>query len=191
MNLDLIIGELRTVTTSFGAAPTVRIAGAAEFEVLKEAANLAVPAAYVIPLADDVDRNESLNGYAQDVRDGFAVVMVLSNTPDERGQTAVTSVHALRAEIWATLLGLVLAGSHGDYGPIEYDGGTLLHFDRKRLYYQLEFSALYHIDRQDTRQGVDLGAAPAFLELDLNIKDPVPSSTNVPDARTQKLLPPQ
>jgi hypothetical protein len=150
-----------------------------------------VPAAYVIPLSDDAGQNDSLNGYSQDVRDGFAVVVVISNAADERGQTAITGTHGYRAELWAALLGLVVPGTHGDYGPIEYDGGTLLHFDRKRLYYQFEFSALYHIDRQDTRQGVDLGAAPAFLELDLNLKDAPPSSTNVPDARDLKINPPQ
>ena len=187
MNLSTIIAELRAVATSYEG----RVAGSAEFQILLEAANLTVPAAYVVPLADDTQEQESLNGYSQLVRDVFGVVVVLSNKPDERGQAAITSVHAVRAELWATLLGLMVAGDHGDYGPITYDGGVLLHRDRARLYYQFEFWAEYRIDASDTRQGADLGAAPAFEELDVNLTGSVPKSSDDPDKPDQRIHPPQ
>lgn len=191
MNLTTIITELKGATTSFGTAPAVRIAGAAEFTILPEASNLTVPAAYVVPLADDAGENESENGYAQDVRDVFAVIVAFSNVPNERGQAAITGVHGMRAELWAALLGLVLPGDHGDYGPIEYEGGVLLHRDRTRLYYQFEFSSVYHVDSSDTRQGADLAAAPAFLELDLNLKGGVPTNPLQPGEPALKIAPPQ
>lgn len=192
MNLTTLITELRGATTSFGVSPEVpRVAGSAEFVILPEAANLIVPAAYVVPLTDDPQEQESKNGYSQDVRDTFGVIVVFSNRPDERGQVAINGVHAMRAELWGALLGLVVPGDHGDYGPMTYEGGVLIHRDRARLYYQYEFSAVYHIDSSDTRQGRDLAAAPAFLEMDLNLKGAVPHSTDVPDQPAQKVQPPQ
>lgn len=192
MNLTTIINELRATTTSFITAPgNARIAGSAEYTILPEAANLVVPAAYVVPLADDAQEQESKNGYSQLVRDVFGVIVVLSNVPDERGQAAMSLVHAMRAELWAALLGLEIQGDHGKYGPITYDGGALLHRDRARLYYQFEFWAEYRIDHSDTRQGADLGAAPAFLEMDLNLSGGLPDSTDDPQKPDLRVEPPQ
>lgn len=182
MNLNPIIGALRDRCASLGG----RVAGAAKFEVLPVTASLNVPAAYVLPLDDNPESNASGNDYSQTVRDSFAVVVALSNTPDERGQAAITSVHALRAELWKALLGVA---PDTDYGPIEYEGGSLLHLDRARLYYQFEFAADFTIGAEDTRQGVELDALGPLSEVYLTVDAIDPTDPNLatpgPDGRAE------
>jgi hypothetical protein len=182
VNLTTVIAAVKTRCASFGS----RVAGAAEFKVLPEAANLTVPAAYVLPLDDNPGPNRSGTGYRQTVREGFAVVVVLSNTTDERGQAAVSSVHSLRAELWAALLGWQ---HEADAGPCEYEGGSLLHLDRARLYYQFEFAADIEVDTAQTWQGASLSAAPSFTEIQIEVDaiDPFDPNTGAtgPDGKTE------
>ena len=174
MILSDVIGELRARCPSFAdpAGGPARVGGAAQFRILPEAANLVVPAAYVLPLDENAGAVESESEYLQYSDDGFAVVVVLSNVADERGQAAANDVHSKRAEIWKAILGFVI----GDYYPIKYGGGQVIHLDRARLYYQFEFSAKFVIDKDDTRQGVDVAAAPTFtklhVELGIDASDP-------------------
>lgn len=193
MQLDLIIQELRARCPSFAG----RVAGAAEFKPLPEAAHLPLPAAYVLPMDDAPEQNRSQTGYLQTVRDGFAVVVALSNAADERGQAAsYNAVHALRAEIFRGLLGWTPSA---DYGPIEYEGGGLLRLDRAVLYYQFEFAAEFELQTSDTRQGADLDALPAFTEAQINVDaiDPMADpnlSYPGPDGRIEQQItikPPQ
>ena len=128
-----------------------RIAGAAEYKRLPETANLVMPAAYVIPLDDNAEPQSSENGYSQIVRDSFAVIVVVSNTADERGQAGYASVAAIRAALWAGLLAWKPGAAHG---PIQYEGGQLLDMDRARMYYQFEFSAATEIVEADTWQAI-------------------------------------
>ena len=176
MDITAIITALkaRTVAT-FGE----RVAGAAEFKRLPEAANLVMPAAYVIPLDDDAGEQQSENGYSQIVRDGFGVIVVMSNTPDERGQGSIVSVSAIRAVLWAALLAWRPDAAHG---PIHYEGGQLLDLDRARLYYQFEFSAATEITEADTYQAVANAALSAFTEvkIDVDMIDPF-DPNRVPD----------
>lgn len=160
--IDAIITALKARAASFGG----RVAGAAEYKRLPETANLAVPAAYVIPMDDDAGEQSSQNGYRQTVTDTFAVVVVLSNTPDERGQTAITGKDAIRAELWTALLAWQPDAEHG---PIEYAGGQLLDLDRARLYYQFEFSAETEIRETDTHQAVANAALPAFVDMQIEV----------------------
>ncbi len=162
MKLAPLVEAIRQRCPSFAG----RAAGAAEFKVLPEAANLAVPAAYVIPLDDHTEPQRSQNGYRQVLRDSFAVVMAISNSADERGQGAINSVHDLRAELWKALLGWEMDAA---YSPIEYEGGQLLHLDRARLYYQCEFAADVEIVTPDTYHGEQLAAAPAFTTVQIRV----------------------
>ncbi len=162
MNLLTIIAALKARCPSFGTAPNRRFAGAAEFAALSEAAKLDLPAGYVIPLDDESLDQQSQNGYRQTVRDMFGVVVVVSNTTDERGQTSINSIDALRTELFKALLGWQPTA---DYHAIEYRGGSLLHVDRARLYYQFEFSAAFEIGEEDTYQAIFNTALPAFEEL--------------------------
>jgi hypothetical protein len=182
MNLTTVISAVKARCASFGS----RVAGAAEFKVLPEAANLTVPAAYVLPLDDNPGQNRSSTGYRQPLRESFAVVVVLSNTSDERGQAAVASVHSLRAELWAALLGWQ---HDADAGPLEYEGGSLLHLDRARLYYQFEFGADIEIGIAQTWQGASLAALPDLTEVQIKVDaiDPFDPNTGTsgPDGKIE------
>lgn len=187
MNLDTVVQALRLRCPSFSG----RIAGAAQFKALPEAAALAVPAGFVIPLDDAVEPNRSQNGYRQPVRDSFAVVVALSNTADERGQAAANTVHTLRAELWKALLGWQ---PEADYDGIVYEGGQLLAMDRARLWYQFEFSAGFEIGSDDignveTWQAQELAALPMLEEIKFTLDAYDPADPNVaphgPDGRPE------
>jgi NTP pyrophosphatase (non-canonical NTP hydrolase) len=167
MNLNTIIQALRQRCPSFAN----RVAGAAEFKRLPENSTLPVPAAFVIPLDDEVDNNRSANGYRQNIRDVFAVVVMLSNTADERGQAAGTAVHDIRRELWRALLGWEPAE---DYDGIEYEGGNLLGMDRARLFYQFEFAVDFEIGADEvgtpeTWQTLELAALGTFNEVKVDV----------------------
>lgn len=182
MNIPLLIAAIRQRCPSFSQ----RVAGAAQFRMLPESAALAVPAAFVIPLDDTPEENRSQTGYRQKVRDGFAVIIALSNAADERGQDASSNLHFIRRELFRALLGWQV---DEDYDAIAYDGGTLLAMDRARLWYQFEFSASFEIGSEDldTRQDVDLDALPNLTEIYLDdVVNPanISENTPAPDGRT-------
>ncbi len=170
MDLLAIIQAIKDRCLSFAT----NVAGAAEYKRLSESANLTMPAAYVIPMDDSPDSMPNTNGYRQGLRDSFAVIVVLSNAADERGQGSITSVSAIRAELWAALLGWE---PDADHDRLEYEGGQLIDLDRSRLYYQFEFSALTEIQEQDTWQGGNNAALPAFQRAELKLDVPGSPST--------------
>lgn len=168
MKYSLVIARLRQRCPVFGN----RVAGAAEFKPLPETANLAVPAAYVLPLDDQAGSVAAMNGYEQTIRDGFAVVVCLSNRTDERGQAAADELDTIRATLWKALLGWE---PDDDHGWVEYEGGEVVHMDRARLYYQFDFAAEMAITVDMTGQGADLDGLPTFTGLQLRVDciDPV------------------
>lgn len=155
MQLRPIIAALRTRCPSF----VTRVAGAAAFKLLPEAAALPVPCAFVIPLDDNPQESRAQNSVRQDLADAFAVIVAVSNTGDEKGQEASEAIHALRAELWAALLGW---RPEERYNGITYDGGSLIQLDRARLWYQFEFAALMEIEPGDGYQETELGALSHF-----------------------------
>lgn len=161
MQLSLIITQLRAYCPSFSS----RVGGAAEWNVIPDATALTFPCAYVVPLDDNPGEQRSKNGYRQEVRDGFAVIVRIANTADERGQAAIDSVRTLRTEIWQALLGWQPSS---DYNAIEYEGGNLLQINRAVLDYQLEFSAAMEIDESDTWLSVRDAALPEFTGVTIN-----------------------
>lgn len=173
MNLNAVIAQLRARAPVFGN----RVAGAAKYLVLPEAANLQVPAAYVIPLDENPDPNKSPNGHRQTVEDSFAVIVALSNAADERGQGAITEVHEIRKILVRALVGWQPGD---DYDQIEYDGGGLLHLDRARLYYQFEFKAVFDIGYEDTFKSVRDDELPYLGGLDVTVDAIDPADPNHP-----------
>jgi len=142
MELELIIAALRARCPTFRG----RVGGAAEYRVLLETSAFSLPSAYVIPLDDSPEENMSQNAVRQPLNDAFAVIAVVSNTVDEKGQASAGSIHHIRSELWRALLGW----SPSDrYDPITYDGGTLLSLDRARMFYQFEFAAMMEIQSED------------------------------------------
>lgn len=173
MDITLVIAALKDRCTSFGG----RVAGAAEYKRIAEAAHLDVPSAYVIPMDDEAGENQTLNGYRQDITDVIAVIVVLSNTPDELGKGSITAVRAIRAELFKALAGWCPDVEHG---RIVYEGGHLLDLDRSRLYYQFEFSAVTQISEADTWQGISNAALPAFTSIKIDVDAIDPRDPNKP-----------
>ncbi|WP_049687897.1 phage tail terminator protein, partial [Yersinia aldovae] len=143
MRLSLVIAALRLRCPTFNG----RVAGAAEYGLLTENSKMALPSAWVIPTNDTVGEQRSQTDYWQIVTDGFAVVVVMDNSADQRGQKAAfDAVHDLRAELFKALLGWQ---PEPCYDAIQYDGGNLLDTNRAHLYYQYDFSAKMEINEED------------------------------------------
>jgi hypothetical protein len=171
MNLNLVIAQLRTYCPSFGG----RVAGSAHFKRLKEESTLTVPAAYVIPLDDNPGERMSLNDVRQPITESFAIIVALSNAPDERGQAAINSAHdSIRAEIWKAIIGW--QPDPVTYRGVEYQGGNLLDLDRSRLWYQFDFGAYMEIGPEDGWQGIELAALPHFDGATINVDDIDPAA---------------
>lgn len=164
--IDNIITALKQRCASFGPENQRRIAGAAEFVLLNESTKMVLPAAYVVPLDDEVSAQEASSGYRQTIRDVFAVIVVVSNVPNERGQTSVEQARALRPELWRALLAWKPDANHD---RIEYEGAQLLDVNRSHLYYQYEFGADIQISQEDTWQEIALNALPPFEELNVQV----------------------
>lgn len=182
MQLEPIIQALRTRCPVFAN----NVAGAADFKVLEEATNLPVPCAFVIPLDDNPEDNTSENSIRQSLTDSFAVIVAISNTVDEKGQGATATVHTLRGDLWAALLGWQPGD---DYDGITYQGGQLLRLTRARLWYQFEFGAAMEIGPSDGYQATALASLPHFdgatVQLDAaDPRDPNAAGTG-PDGRIE------
>jgi len=140
MNLNAVIQQLRTYAPVFEE----RVAGAADYGVAKDQVWLKQPAAYVIPLEDDVSDNDSQNGTYQIVREKIGVIVDLSNAvdpTDRRGQGPATqAVDQFRAVLWGALIGWrpdMLNQSRG----FAYAGGGLVGdgLNRQWLRWQFDF----------------------------------------------------
>lgn len=187
MNLDNIIAEIRARCSVFGG----RVAGAAQFKHLDQSTNFPVPAAFVIPMDDEAGEQQSKSGYRQEVREAFAVVAVISNTPDERGQASVNQARdSVREQLWRCLLGWV---PEPECDVIVYEGGAVLSIDRSRLWYQYEFSSAMTIGAEMTRLKTDFDALPPFEGMDVDI-DFIRPESGQPDGEIEHRIvidPPQ
>ena len=180
MKLIPIIAHLRARCPTFAN----RIAGAAEYQVLPASTALAVPCAFVVPLDDNPEDNAAENSVSQLLSDGFAVIVALDNRLDERGQAASDVHHDVRAELWKALLGW---SPGGDYGPVRYEGGSLIELDRARLWYQFEFSSEFQIGPEDGYQQDALEALPRFegATIKVDVIDPIADPAPGPDGRIE------
>lgn len=179
MQLEVIIEALRARCPSFGS----RVAGAAQFKMLPEAAALPVPCAFVIPLDDNPQESMAQNSVRQMMKDSFAVIVAVGNTSDEKGQGAAHTVHSLRAELWAALLGW---RPDLRYDGISYEGGQALSIDRARFWYQFEFGAPMEIEPLDGWQNTELAGLGDLDRVTIRVDalDPAdPNRANPLDGR--------
>ncbi len=136
MKLSSVIVRLRAQAASFSN----RVAGAGELAAALDAEeSLAVPHAFVIPAADIVSESLSAGRIDQKVEERIVVMVCVDNTTDDRGQSGSESMHDLRAELIAALVGWEPAT---DYGQMSYRGGQVFDMTRSRLWYFFEFSAV-------------------------------------------------
>lgn len=170
MLLD-VIQALRERVPAFAS----RVGGAAEIDNLSETAKLDAPAAWVIPLDEKAGENTDQAGYQQEVEEGFAVLVVLDNAGDEKGQGAVTQLPAIRAAIFAALIGWTPPKVGAiQYDAIEYSGGQLVDLSRSRLFYQFEFATRYFLDGGDTWYAARDAALPDLktVIVDVDFAEP-------------------
>lgn len=156
LDLATIIQAIRQKAPSFAG----RVAGAAEFQAAMDTEALQLPAAWVVPMADEAEilaQNVALIRLTE----RFAVMVGVSNIADERGQTARGGIAALRTEIWRAILGWQPTA---DDGPIQYEGGDLLAMDRARMFYRLDFSMASE-GEIPSRQADDLAALGDLEEV--------------------------
>lgn len=168
MKLMPIIASLRARCALFQN----RVAGAAQFKDLPEVGKMILPAAYVVPGDDSPGEQKSLTDYWQTIREGFSVIVFVSNSRDERGQFASFDVvHEVREALFKALLGW---NPEEGGNPITYDGGTLLDVNRHELSYQFDFAVETELTEEDTRQFDELNALEEFktLSIDVDFIDP-------------------
>lgn len=163
MKLTPVIAALRARCPYFEN----RVAGAAQFKNLPEVGKLRLPAAYVVPGDDSPGENKSQTDYWQELKEGFSVVVILSNGRDERGQFASYDVvDDVRQMLFKALLGW---NPEACGNPITYDGGTLLDLNRHELIYQFYFSVISELTEDDTRQQDDLNSLDELQTLAIDV----------------------
>ncbi|WP_370548359.1 hypothetical protein NMD69_05280 [Edwardsiella tarda] len=186
MKLTPIIATLRAKCPIFEN----RVAGAAQFKDLPEAGKLRLPAAYVVPGDDAPGEQKSQTDYWQDLKEGFSVIVMLSNGRDERGQFASYDVvHDVRHMLFKALLGWN-PDERGN--PITYEGGVLLDLNRHELIYQFDFSVDIELTDDDTRQVDELSTLDDLktLAIDVDFIDPGDGPDRTIEHHTEISFPP-
>jgi hypothetical protein len=168
--MGTFISQLRANAPIFAG----RVAGAAEFYAGLKNYNtsMALPAAYVLPLGQEADGNQAAGGdLIQIVHKSIGVAVELDATPDRRGQDPAMQFQVIEAQLFASVLNMILMDacprmSKGVY----FQGARYLDLDRARLFYQWEFGLDWQISTAD---GVQPQSIPlAAIEVDI-FKAPV------------------
>lgn len=124
------------------------VGGAAEHEKALSNGYMAMPAAYVIPSADDAEDNGDLNGLTQDITESVGIVVVLDATADRRGQAGALSVESMKYGLHKALLNWHLDEQRAARG-LQYDGGSLLTVTGAKLIWQFNYSHRIRITEED------------------------------------------
>jgi hypothetical protein len=127
-----------------------RVAGAAEFYKGLRDYNTAMPlpSAYVLPLAQEAGPNLIWNGLIQVIQKGVGVAVELDAQQDRRGQRPVMDFDQIEAQLFRSVLNLILPGCRMTRG-VYFTGARYLDLDRARLWYQWEFGLDWQVDDTD------------------------------------------
>lgn len=164
------ISQLRANAPIFAG----RVAGAAEFYAGLKNYNTAMvlPSAYVLPLGQEAEGNQAAGGdLIQIVHKSVGVAVELDATPDRRGQDPVMQFQVIEAQLFASVLNMILMDACQRMTKgVYFQGARYLDLDRARLFYQWEFGLDWQIGTQD---GVQPQSIPlAGIEVDI-FKAPV------------------
>jgi hypothetical protein len=128
----------RVSTEPFGR----RIGGAADLPLVS-GETLAVPAAFVVPLAESASPNTLSAGLHQVITNRFGVVVCLDNARTEdgglrekRGLTAALELAAIRTWLFSRLLNWKPTWA---WQPLEYSASRLIDMDRAMFWWIYEF----------------------------------------------------
>lgn len=170
-----------------------RVAGAADFQLgLKNYnENMALPAAYVVPLDQESRGNQVMTGLIEVIDKTVAVVVELDATPDRRGQDPTMSYDAIETQLFGAMLLWAPEPCRVPNGQgYQFTGGRFLDLDRARVFYQWEFLLPWQITDGDAWD-VDFDAVPLCgIELDVYKAPPwdMPPQDNRPPAAVAKII---
>ena len=148
MDVTNIIRAIRARCPALGN----RVFGAARFGALTEAQAInpqALPAVYVLCLredADDLQRTE--NSYYQEITATIGVVIVASNTEDERGQDSAAQIETVARAVNAAILGWSPTDDKG--ATISFSQMSTLDMNRALLSRMYEYVCTYAIGESET-----------------------------------------
>lgn len=189
MAADAIIGptidHLRRYCPPFAG----RVAGAADFRQGLENynTNMALPAAYVMPLGQEADPNRNMVGYWQIVHEMIGIVVELDATPDRRGQAPAMTYDDIKAALYASLLNWAPAECRvPNRQGFQFSGGHHLDLDRARLFYQFEFLLPWLLTEEDGWQ--DPSEPIDLLGIELDIYTAPPWEMPPPDGRPPAVI---
>lgn len=135
MDLAFVIARLKSNTSGMKS-----IGGAADFETALDSV-VTVPSLFVMPLlerANQMPRTSAV--YQHMVQLNFAVIAVVANVKDARGETGLTTALApVREQVRNALAGWVPDPTSGE--PVAYAGGRLMRFaGDQRIWWSDEFT---------------------------------------------------
>jgi len=180
--LGTFIASLRKNAPIFAG----RVAGAAEFyKGLRDYnENMLLPAAYVLPLGQDAERNTiQAGGFWQLVHKGIGIAVELNAQRDRRGQDPTMSFETIEAQIMRSCLNMYLGECRMNQGSY-FTGARYLDLDRARLWYQWEFALDWQIYDSD---GVQPDEEPPLLSLEVDYW-PTPVETGEEPAIVQQII---
>ena len=172
--IGTFIAQLRANAPVFAG----RVAGAAEFyKGLRDYnTSMPLPAAYVLPLAQEAGPNLIWNGLIQIIQKGVGVAVELDAQQDRRGQRPMMDFDMIEAQLFASVLNLRLPGCNMARGTY-FTGARYLDLDRARLWYQWEFGLDWQVDDTD---GVQPETFPLdTIEVDI-FNGPTPAPGTIP-----------
>ena len=135
MDLSLIVARLQ------GQLTGVKSVGAsADLDVAIDS-TVAIPSAFVLPLAESATDMDTAGQTNQRIAQVFGVVLVVSNKRDAKGAAALDDLKALRLNLRTALVGWVPDASNGE--PVHFRAGRLLRLDGDgRLWWIDEFELI-------------------------------------------------
>jgi hypothetical protein len=155
-----------------------RVAGAADYVqgLRNYNENMTLPAAYVVPLAQDAEAgqygpNQQMTGLYEIVDKVTGVIVEFDARTDRRGQVPAMQYDEVEAALFAALLnwtpvGCVVPNKQG----YAFQGGRFLDLDRARLFYQWEFLLRYQLTDEDGWQDTE-GEDLRSIEIDIFHKE--------------------
>ena len=135
MDLSLIVARLKAQLTA------LRTVGASVDLDAAIDGVVALPAAFVLPMAENASDTGLVSSTFQRVVQGFAVLHCVSNRRDAQGSAAMDDLKTHRASLRAALVGWVPDASTGE--PVVFTAGRLMRLDGDgRLWWMDEFQLI-------------------------------------------------
>lgn len=135
MDLSLITARLKAQVSGFSN----RVYGAAELAVvLENPERFTKPFACVVWSGDERMDQNLVPGQQARFREAFSVVVVVDNTVETRGETAVAAVEALASDVQDAIVGWAPSASHL---PSVYQGSAHGDMNTSALIHEFRFSS--------------------------------------------------